>query len=84
MVDQLPIINEVRGLNATIPTSTSLVGRALIAIQCKETSIVQSDVDAQNKLDNIDRIPIPLGVEGPNGLMITVFTKGTEIPCKAS
>ena len=37
------------------------------------------DVD---RVVNVDVIPVPLGIEGRDGLMIPVFIEGTTIPCE--
>lgn len=46
MADQLPQITESRAVNATATPTSSLIGRALIAIQNKEIGIARTELDA--------------------------------------
>lgn len=52
------------------------------ALQEPSSGLVRRAIQDVDRLINLDTVPIPLGIEGQDGLIIPLFKKGTVIPCE--
>ena len=75
--------------SALIPRGPTAVEKAqsgvnrVLALMVSDTLEIAHRQSTPIVAPNADTLPIPLGIEGRNGLMITIFKKGTVIPCEA-